>query len=66
MKFSISVFSFSSSDYASASTISFFFLSLYPFITPVGVRGETLGHVSSSSHLPFTPAKIHNVVIVAG
>ena len=34
--------------------------------TLVRVRGDTLGQVSSSSHDPLTPAKMHNLLIVVG
>ena len=66
MKFSISIISFSSVGYASSSIILFCLLFLGPFVTPVRVRGETLGHTSSSSHDPFTLARMHNLLMVAG
>ena len=37
-----------------------------PLVTPVNVRGEALGHVSSSSQSPATPPRIHSPVIVVG
>ena len=64
-KFSISMLSFSSVGSASTSIIPFF-LFLGSFVTPIRVRGETLRHTSSSSYDPFTPAKMHNLVMVAG
>ena len=33
------------------------FLLFGPLITHITVKGETLGHVSSSTHIPFTPAR---------
>ena len=60
----------SSSSWGSFATsiISIFFLFMLfgPLITSVSVKGETLGQVSSSAHIPFTPARTHNLVIVVG
>ena len=63
---SIYLLSFSSPGSASSSTIPFYFLFLVPFVTPVRVRGDALGHVSSLSHDPLTPATVHSLLIVAG
>ena len=37
-----------------------------PFISPVNVKGEALGHDSSSSQSPFTHPKMQSFVIVVG
>ena len=41
------------------------FYSWAPYYT-YKVRGDALGHVSSSSHDPLTPAKMHSLLIVVG
>ena len=58
--------SFPSVGSASTSIIPLCFLFLGPFVNPVRVREETLGHTFSFSHDPVTPTKIHNLVMVAG
>ena len=63
---SISLLSFSSVGSASSSTIPFCFLFLGPLVTPIRVRGDALGHVSSSSHDPLTLTKMHSLLIVVG
>ena len=60
----------SSSSWGSYATsiisISFLFLLFGPLITPVSVKGETLGQVSSSTHTLFTLARTQSLVIVTG
>ena len=65
-KFSISLLSFPPVGSASTSIFPFCFLFLGPFVTPIRVRGDTRGHTSSSSHDPFTPARMHSRLMVAG
>ena len=51
------------------SSISYtFFLPLLDggLVMPVRVRGEVLGHLSSSSQVPFTPPSMHSPVMVDG
>ena len=63
----VSSFCFAFSFSESASTIiPLCLLFLGPLITLVRVKGEALGHSSSSGQVPFTPARKHSLVIVAG
>ena len=52
-----------------SSSISFTFslpLLVRGLVTPVSVRGEALGHLSSSSQVPSTPLSMHSLVMVPG
>ena len=53
----------------SSSSISYIFflpLSTAGLVIPISVREEVLGHLSSSSQVPFTPHSMHNLVMVDG
>ena len=55
------------SPLSSSTSISFSFpLFLGHFVTPVKVKGDALGYVSSFSHSSSTPPIRHKLVIVAG
>ena len=46
--------------------LSPFLYFLGPLVTPVKVRGDSLGYVSSFSHSSSNPPRMHRLVIVAG